>query len=214
MVLKKKIILAKYLIKRLDIKSFFSIILIGDENMIEEILLEAEDKMEKAIGNMEARFLNIRAGRANPNILDKVMVNYYGSPTPLKQLANISVPEARKLMIKPFDRGSLNDIEKGIYEAEIGLTPNNNGETIILIIPELTEERRREYVKDAKQVSEEAKIALRNIRQDANNSIKRCEDIPEDDQKAYMEDVQDLINKYNKIVDEKLKEKENELMSV
>lgn len=182
--------------------------------MIEEILLEAEDKMEKAISNMEARFLNIRAGRANPNILDKVMVNYYGSPTPLKQLANISVPEARKLMIKPFDRGSLNDIEKGIYEAEIGLTPNNNGETIILVIPELTEERRREYVKDAKQVSEEAKIALRNIRQDANNSIKRCEDVPEDDQKAYIEDVQDLINKYNKIVDEKLKEKENELMSV
>lgn len=182
--------------------------------MIDAILLEAEDKMGKAITNMESKFLNVRAGRANPAILDKVMVNYYGSPTPLKQLANISIPEARKLMIKPFDRSCLNDIEKGIYEAEIGLTPNNNGETIILIIPELTEERRKEYVKEAKSISEEAKIALRNIRQDANNSIKRSDDISEDDQKVYMDDVQELINKYNKIVDEKLQEKEKELMSV
>lgn len=181
--------------------------------MNDEILLEAEEKMEKAISSMENRLLNIRAGRANPRILDKVMPEYYGAPTPLIQLATISVPEARKIVIKPFDRNSIGAIEKAIFEANIGLTPNNNGETIMLVIPELNEERRKEYVKEAKQVAEEAKIALRNIRQDSNNSIKRLE-IPEDDQKSLQEDVQDLINKYNKIVDEKLKLKENELMEI
>ena len=181
--------------------------------MNDEILLEDEEKMEKAISSMENRFLNIRAGRANPRILDKVMPEYYGAPTPLIQLATISVPEARKIVIKPFDRNSIGAIEKAIFEANIGLTPNNNGETIMLVIPELNEERRKEYVKEAKQVAEEAKIALRNIRQDSNNSIKRLE-IPEDDQKSLQEDVQDLINKYNKIADEKLKLKENELMEI
>lgn len=181
--------------------------------MTDEILLEAEDKMQKAISSMENRFLNIRAGRANPRILDKVEVEYYGAPTPLIQLATISVPEARKIVIKPFDRNSIGNIEKAIFEADLGLTPNNNGETVMLVIPELTEERRREYVKEAKTVAEECKIALRNIRQDSNNSIKKLE-IPEDDQKIAQEDVQELINKYNRITDEKLKEKETELMSV
>ena len=181
--------------------------------MIDEILLEAEDKMHKAIEVMENRFLNVRAGRANPRILDKVEVEYYGAPTPLIQLATVSVPEARKLVIKPFDRSSIGAIEKAIFEADLGLTPNNNGETVTLIIPELTEERRKEYVKEAKTLSEEAKIALRNIRQDANNDIKRLE-IPEDDQKRSQEKVQELINKYNKIIDEKLKIKEEELMSI
>ena len=151
--------------------------------MTDEILLETEDKMQKAISSMENRFLNIRAGRANPRILDKVEVEYYGAPTPLIQLATISVPEARKIVIKPFDRNSIGNIEKAIFEADLGLTPNNNGETVMLVIPELTEERRREYVKEAKTVAEECKIALRNIRQDSNNSIKKLE-IPEDDQKA------------------------------
>ena len=133
--------------------------------------------------------------------------------TPLKQLANISIPEARQLSIKPFDKGCLSAIEKGIYEANIGLTPNNNGEVIILNIPPLTEDTRREYVKQAKGIAEDAKIALRNVRQDANNDIKKLE-IPEDDIKSGMDEVQELINKYNKIVDEKAKIKENELMSV
>lgn len=181
--------------------------------MTDEILLEAEDKMQKAISSMENRFLNIRAGRANPRILDKVQVEYYGTPTPLIQLATISVPEARKIVIKPFDRNSIGNIEKAIFEADLGLTPNNNGETVMLVIPELTEERRKEYVKEAKSVAEECKIALRNIRQDSNNGIKKLE-IPEDDQKMAQDDVQELINKYNKITDEKLKEKETELMSV
>ena len=181
--------------------------------MTEEILLEAEEKMTKAIEVMENRFLNVRAGRANPRILDKVEVEYYGTPTPLIQLATISVPEARKLVIKPFDRNSIGAIEKAIFEADLGLTPNNNGETVMLVIPELTEERRKEYVKEAKSISEEAKVALRNIRQDANNAIKRLE-IPEDEQKRDQEDVQDLINKYNKVIEDKLKVKEEELMSI
>lgn len=180
---------------------------------MDEILLIAEEKMEATIENMEKRFTNIRAGRANPAILDGVVVNYYGVDTPLKQLANVSIPEARQLCIKPFDKSLLGAIEKSIYEANIGLTPNNNGEIIILNIPALTEDTRREYVKQAKSVAEEAKIALRNIRQDANNDTKKLE-IPEDDIKYAQEQVQELINKYNKIVDEKLKVKEEELLSV
>ncbi len=181
--------------------------------MIDEILLEAEDKMQKAIDVMENRFLNVRAGRANPRILDKIEVEYYGVLTPLIQLATISVPEARKLVIKPFDRSSIGAIEKAIFEANIGLTPNNNGEVVMLIIPELTEERRKEYVKEAKTIEEEAKIALRNIRQEANNDIKKIE-IPEDDIKKGQDSVQELINKYNKIAEEKLKTKEKELMEI
>ncbi len=181
---------------------------------MDDVLVLTEEKMEKAIASMEKRFTNVRAGRANPAILDGVMVNYYGTPTPLKSLATISVPEARQLMIKPFDRGSLSDIEKGIYEANIGLTPNNNGETIILNIPALTEETRKGYVKEVKQIAEECKINLRNIRQDANNDIKKNDELTEDDKDNMEEDVQELINKYNKIVDEKLSLKEKDLLSV
>ncbi len=180
---------------------------------MEEILMETEMSMENAIENMEKRLLNIRAGRANPSMLDGVMVNYYGSDTPLKQLATISIPEARQLMIKPFDKTSISTIEKAIYEANIGITPNNNGEVIILNIPALTEETRRNYVKQAKEYSEDCKIALRNIRQDANNDVKKLE-MPEDDKKRAQEEIQELINKYNKIVDEKFKVKEQELMTV
>ena len=147
-------------------------------------------------------------------MLDGVMVNYYGSLTPLKSLVTISVPEARQLLIKPFDKSSLSSIEKAIFEADLGLTPNNNGETVMLIIPELTEERRKEYVKEAKTIAEEGKVALRNIRQEANSSIKKIEELPEDEGKRAQEEVQDLINKYNKVVDEKLKAKEEELMSI
>lgn len=180
---------------------------------MDDILMNTEMEMESAIESMEKRFTNIRAGRANPSMLDGVMVSYYGVDTPLKQLANISIPEARQLCIKPFDKGCLSSIEKGIYEANIGITPNNNGEVIILNIPALTEDTRREYVKQAKGYAEDCRINLRNIRQDANNTIKKLE-ISEDDIKAGQEDVQELINKYNKIVDEKLKVKENELLTI
>lgn len=180
---------------------------------MKEILDSVEEKMLSSIENMEKRFTNVRAGRANPTILDGVMVSYYGTDTPLKQLANISIPEARQLCIKPFDKSCLSAIEKGIYAANIGLTPNNNGETIILNIPALTEDTRKEYVKQVKSIAEDCKIALRNIRQDANNDIKKLE-LTEDEIKSGNDDVQELINKYNKVVDDKLKQKENELMSI
>lgn len=178
-----------------------------------EILEETELKMVSCIENMEKRFTNVRAGRANPAILDGVMVSYYGVPTPIKQLATISIPEARQLMIKPFDKSCLGAIEKGIFEANIGLTPNNNGEVVILNIPALTEDTRKEYVKQVKGLAEDCRIALRNVRQDANNDIKKLE-ITEDEVKETQDEVQELINKYNKIVDEKLKVKEQELMTV
>ena len=180
---------------------------------METILLNTEEKMENTISSLETRFTNVRAGRANPNMLDGINVEYYGAPTPLKQLANISIPEARQLMIKPFDKGILGGIEKAIFEANLGVTPNNNGECIFLVIPPLTEERRKELVKQVKQLAEEARIALRNIRQDANTGIKNLK-LPEDLEKEGNSEVQELINKYNKVIDEKLKEKETELMTI
>lgn len=173
----------------------------------------AEKKMQQSIESFKVRLLNIRAGRANPAMLNGVMVNYYGTPTPIQSVANITVPEAKQLFIKPYDRSTLKDIERAINEANLGIAPTNNGEIIILTIPDLTEDRRREYVKQAKSLGEEAKVALRNIRQDANNAIKK-EEYPEDEEKLYLEEIQELITKYNKIIDEELKVKEEELMQV
>ncbi len=175
--------------------------------------MDTEKRMQKVLTNLDERLLTIRAGRANPGMLNGIMVSYYGTPTPIQSLANITVPEARELFVKPFDRSVLKEMERAINEANLGISPVNNGEMIILTIPELTEERRREYVKQAKAVCEEAKIALRNVRQDANNDIKALE-LPEDEEKQELENVQELINKYNKLIDEKGKEKEEELMSV
>jgi len=172
-----------------------------------------EAKMQKTIESLEARLLNIRAGRANPAMLNGVVANYYGTPTPVQSLANITVPEARSLMIKPFDRSALKEIERAINEANLGITPVNNGEVIILTVPELTEEKRRDYVKQAKTTCEEARVALRNIRQDANNEIKKQE-MPEDQEKSSLDSIQDLVNAYNKKIDDIFKEKEAELMRV
>ena len=174
---------------------------------------EIELKMEKTIDNLEEKLLNIRAGRANAAMLNGINVEYYGVPTPIASLANITVPEARQLFIKPFDKTAIKDIERAINEANIGITPINNGEMVILTIPELNEERRREYVKQAKTTGEEAKVALRNIRQDANNIIKK-EEHPEDEEKRLLDDIQKMINDYNKIIDDKIAEKEKELMSI
>ena len=157
---------------------------------------ETEMKMMKAIENLEERYINIRAGRANPAMLNGVMVDFYGSPTPISSIANITVPEARQLFVKPFDRSTLKNIEHAIIAANLGINPTNNGEMIIITIPALTEDKRREYVKQAKALSEDAKVALRNIRQDANNEIKKLE-LPEDQEKSSLTEVQDLINKYN-----------------
>lgn len=177
------------------------------------VLDDAKERMQQALINLDKKFTNVRAGRANPSMLDGIMVEYYGVPTPLKQLANITIPEARQLSIKPYDRGALAGIEKAIFEANLGVTPNNNGEVVFIVIPPLTEERRKELVKQVKGLAEEGKIALRNIRQDANSDLKKLE-LPEDEEKQGNEKVQDLINKFNKEIDEKLKVKENELMTI
>ena len=175
--------------------------------------MDTEKKMIQTIENLKERLITIRAGRANPAMLNGIMVDFYGNPTPIGSVANITVPEARQLFIKPFDRSTIKNIEKAINEANIGIAPTNNGEMIILTIPELTEDRRREYVKQAKAIGEEAKVALRNIRADANNEIKKCE-YPEDEEKLYLDDIQELIGKYNKLVDDEIKAKEAELMQV
>lgn len=174
---------------------------------------DVKNKMNKVIENLENRFITIRAGRANPNILNGIMVDYYGTPTPIQTLATISIPEARVLSIKPFDKSSLKNMEKAIYEANLGIAPTNNGEVIMLTVPELTGETRKDYVHQASAMAEEAKIALRNVRQDENNKIKKSE-MTDDEKEMCLEIVQDLINKYNKIVDEKFKEKETELTSI
>ena len=174
---------------------------------------EIKNKMNKVIENLESRFVTIRAGRANPNILNGIMVDYYGTPTPIQSLATISIPEARELSIKPFDKSSLKNMEKAIYEANLGIAPTNNGEVIMLTVPELTGETRKDYVRQASAMAEEAKIALRNVRQDENNKIKKSE-MTDDEKDMCLEIVQDLINKYNKIVEEKFKEKETELTSI
>ena len=180
--------------------------------MIDEV--EIKKKMDKVIENLESRYTTIRAGRANPNILHGIMVDYYGVPTPIQSLATISIPEARVLSIKPFDKSSLKNIEKAIFEANLGIAPTNNGEVIMLTVPELTGETRRQYVKDASAMAEEAKVALRNIRQDENNKIKKDESLREDERDMCLEIVQELIDKYNKKVEETFKEKENELTSI
>ena len=173
-----------------------------------------KEKMSKTISVLQEDFSEVRAGRANPAILNKIKVDYYGTPTPINQVAGISVPEARVLAIKPFDKSALKNIEKAIYEANLGIAPTNNGEIIMLTIPELTGETRKNYVKQASQMAEEAKVALRNVRQDENNKIKKDADLTEDEKDMCLEIVQELIDKYNKIVDEKFKEKEIELTSI
>ena len=179
----------------------------------EMIILELNEKMDKAISTLEKRFTTVRAGRANPSSLDGIMVEYYGSMTPLKQLATISVPEARQLLIKPFDKGCLKDIEKAILASNLGYNPGNDGETIRIIIPELTEERRRELVKQVKAMSEETKVAIRNIRREGIEAVSKLE-FSEDEEKGLEKDIQDIVNEYNKKVEAKLKEKEEELLTV
>lgn len=173
-----------------------------------------ELNMERALEVMDNRLTSIRAGRANAAMLNGINVEYYGNPTPLQSLANITVPEAKTLMIKPFDKSCIRDIVKAIQEANLGINPTDNGEAVILTIPALTEDRRKEFVKQAKQIAEETKVALRKVRQEANEDIKADESVTEDEEKRLLEDVQKLINDYNKKVDEKLKEKEEELMQV
>ena len=178
-----------------------------------DILDNAELKMMSSIENYEKRLTTIRAGRANPAMLNGIMVEAYGVENPINMLANVSVHEGKQLFIKPFDRNNLKSIEHAINESNLGINPINNGETIILTVPSLTEETRKDYVKQAKAMAEDAKVALRNIRQDANTQIKNSE-CTEDEKKSLENDIQDLINKYNKKIEEIYSEKEKELMAI
>ena len=179
----------------------------------ETIILDVTEKLDKTIENLGKKFATVRAGRANPSSLDGIMVEYYGNMTPLKQLATISVPEARQLLIKPFDKSCLANIEKAILSSNLGYTPGNDGETIRIVIPELTEERRKELAKQVKAISEEARVSVRNIRHDGLEDMKKLE-LPEDEEKGMEKDIQDLVNEYNKKIDGLLKEKEQELLTV
>lgn len=181
--------------------------------MIDLILEDASERMLKAIEAFQRDLSTIRTGRANPNMLDRVMVDYYGSPTPVNQIAGISVVEGRQLVIKPYDRSSIKDIEHGIYEAGLGLTPQNDGELIRIMVPALTEERRREFAKNVWKFAEHAKVAVRNIRRDANDEIKKS-DAREDEVKDGQERVQKLTDKYVKEIDEIGKAKEKDIMTV
>ena len=181
--------------------------------MIDLILEDASERMKKAIEAFQRDLSTIRTGRANPNMLDRVMVDYYGSPTPVNQIAGISVVEGRQLVIKPYDRSSIKDIEHGIYEAELGLTPQNDGEIIRIMVPALTEERRREFAKNVWKFAEHAKVSIRNIRRDANDEIKKT-DAREDEVKDGQERVQKLTDKFVKEIDEIAKNKEKDIMTV
>ena len=177
------------------------------------IMLELTEKMDKAIEALEKRFTTVRAGRANPSSLDGIVVEYYGSMTPLKQLATISVPEARQLLIKPFDKSCLSAIEKAILASNLGYNPGNDGETIRIVIPELTEERRRELAKQVKAMAEDAKVTVRNLRREGLEDVEKLE-LPEDQEKGMEKDIQDMVNEYNKKIEALTKEKEQELLTV
>ena len=173
----------------------------------------AREKMDNSIKQVEERFTQVRAGRANPSMLDDVFVEAYGSKMPLKQVATIFVPEARQISIKPFDKTLLGAIEKSIYEANLGLTPNNNGESVFLTIPPLTEERRKELVKQVKEFAEEGRIRVRNIRKDVIDQIKE-DGHSEDEERSIVDKLQEVGNEYNKKIEELTKEKEKDLMEI
>lgn len=181
--------------------------------MKDEILNEVRENATKALENLKERFKTVRTGRANPSSLDKVMVNYYGVMTPLRSLSNVTVPEARQLLIKPFDKGALSGIEKAIYEANLGYTPNNDGESIRIVIPPLTEDRRKELVKTVKGMTEDAKVSVRNARHEGLELLKEAK-LPEDEEKNVENDIQEIVNTFNKKIEEELNIKENDLMSV
>lgn len=175
-----------------------------------------ESKMTKTIANLEGELGAIRAGRANPNVLNRIMVDYYGTPTPIQQVANVSVPEPRMIQIQPWDRTMIKAISKAIQTSDLGINPNNDGSVIRLIFPELTEERRKELVKDVKKKGEAAKVAIRNIRRDGNDSFKKLKgtDVSEDEIKDMENDLQKMTDKFIKEVDKAVEVKSKEVMTV
>ena len=184
---------------------------------LEELFLFGEEKMEKSLTQLHKEFGSIRSGRANPMILDKVLVDYYGAPTPLRQMSQVSVQDGTTLVITPYDKSILKEIEKAIIKAEIGITPNSDGICIRLPFPPLTEERRRETAKEVKKIGEDTKVAIRNIRRDMTDDLKKIEkseNLPEDTVKDNQDKIQKLTDKYTGIIDKAVADKEKEVMTV
>lgn len=182
-----------------------------EDNLFEEI---ANEKMEAAIKAFENNLAKVRTGRANPTMLDGIMVDYYGSPTPLNQIASISIQEGKTLVIKPFDRNSVKDVERAINVSDLGLPVQNNGDVLRVTVPALTEETRKGFCKDVDKMIEEAKVQIRNIRRDANEDIKKDKSIPEDISKSYLEDIQKLTDKMSDKIEEIGKAKQKEIMTL
>ena len=185
--------------------------------MSNQVLTQAKERMEKSISAFSRELASIRAGRANASLLDRITVDYYGAPTPINQIAGISIPEARLLVLSPYDKSVLGDIEKAIMKSDIGITPTNDGSVIRLMIPALTEERRKELVKQVKAEAENAKIAVRNVRRDANDDAKKLEkngEITEDALRGLNDDIQKVTDEYIAKIDKIAKEKEEEVLSV
>ncbi|RFU61558.1 ribosome recycling factor [Peribacillus glennii] len=185
--------------------------------MPKTVIASSKERMEKAISAYSRELASIRAGRANASLLDKISVDYYGAPTPINQLAGVSVPEARLLVIQPYDKTILGEIEKAILKSDLGLNPSSDGSIIRIAIPALTEERRKELVKVVKKEAEEAKIAVRNIRRDANDDLKKLEkngEITEDDLRGYSDDIQKMTDSYISKIDDITKNKEKEILEV
>lgn len=184
---------------------------------MDERIKSYETKMSKSLESLEREYASIRAGRANPHVLDRLVVDYYGTPTPIQQVGNISVPEARMIMIQPWESKLIKDIEKAIMASDLGITPTNDGRTIRLVFPELTEERRKELAKDVKKKGENAKVAVRNIRRDANDAFKKLnksKEISEDDYADLEDAIQKLTDKYIEKVEKAVEVKTKEVMTV
>lgn len=184
---------------------------------VEEIMNSGKEKMEKAIGTLKKSFASVRTGRANPLILEKVTVDYYGAPTPLRQMAQVTVQEGTTLVIAPFDKSILKDIEKAIIKADLGITPNSDGIVVRLPFPPLTTDKRKEIAKDVKKLGEEAKVAVRNIRRDMTDDVKKAEkaeNLPEDAVKDAQDSIQKLTDKYTKTIEDLCAEKEKEVLTI
>lgn len=181
------------------------------------MIAKYEDKMKKSIESLDREYNSIRAGRANPHVLDKLRVDYYGTPTPIQQVGNISIPEPRIIVIRPWEVSLLKKIEKAILTSDIGINPTNDGKVIRLVFPELTEEHRKSLVKDVKKKGEAAKVAIRNIRRDANDAFKKANknnEITEDELKDYQNKIQKVTDKYIKRCDEEMEKKSKEILTV
>ena len=182
-----------------------------------ENIKDIEGRMQKSVDNLKEEYVTIRAGRANPHILDRLRVDYYGTPTPIQQVANVSVPEASMIQIQPWEASLIKDIEKAILVSDLGLTPNNDGKTIRLVFPELTEDRRKELAKDIKKKGDNAKVAIRNIRRDANDAIKKenkAGDISDDEAKNSEDEIQKITDKYIAMIDSAIDDKTKEILTV